>query len=219
MHGTQGTFSGAVSPLTHILEEAAKGELTQNTALEAAHTALKLLGNASVHVSRERKKNALQNMNSWLLDMADDDIVFKSAALALFGEGFCKRANERDEEFKCLYQAIYSKSISNTQVKQEATFFQEATPREVIPMGVAKITGDRGKELTRETTHTEQTGSETQTIRKRLILYKGNKASTSNVYNNESKIFSKPYAKPGYTKSDPNGHKKHVVTNHTFIVK
>ena len=45
-----------------LMEEAAKGELTQKTALEAAQTTSKLLGNASVHVSRERRKNALQNM-------------------------------------------------------------------------------------------------------------------------------------------------------------
>ena len=46
----------AVGPLTHILEEAAKGELTQKAALEAAQTALKLLGNASALASRERRR-------------------------------------------------------------------------------------------------------------------------------------------------------------------
>ena len=55
----QAVLLDVVGPL---MEEAAKGELTQKTALEAAQTTSKLLGNSSVHVSRERRKNALQNM-------------------------------------------------------------------------------------------------------------------------------------------------------------
>ena len=131
----QALLLDAVGPLTHILEEAAKGELTQKTALEAAQTALKLLGNASVHVNRERRKNALQNMNSRLVDMADDDIVYKCAAPALFGEGFCKRAKERDEELKCLNQAISSKSSSNTRVKQGSNFFPRGHSQRSYPRG------------------------------------------------------------------------------------
>ncbi len=60
-------------PLTFILEEAAKGKLSQKVAVEAAQTALKLLGNASAHASRVRRKNAIQGMNPRLTDMAEDD--------------------------------------------------------------------------------------------------------------------------------------------------
>ena len=45
----------AVGPISHLLEAAFEGELTQKAAIEAAQTALKLLGNALP---------ALQNMNT-----------------------------------------------------------------------------------------------------------------------------------------------------------
>ena len=41
-------------------------------ALEALQTALKLMGNASMHINRERRKNALGNMNHALKDLAED---------------------------------------------------------------------------------------------------------------------------------------------------
>ena len=91
-----------VGPITFILEEAAKGQLTPKVAIEAAQTALRLLGNATMHTNRERCRNTLQHMNSRLADMADDDTVYLEAAPALFGEGFAKKAKERDEELKSL---------------------------------------------------------------------------------------------------------------------
>ena len=106
----QALMLDAVGPITHLLEEAVKGQLSQKSAVEAAQTALKFLGNASVQSSRERRRNALQSMNSRLLDMADDDGLFKSAPPLLFGEGFCKKAKERDDELKCLNQASSSKA-------------------------------------------------------------------------------------------------------------
>jgi len=39
----------AVGPITHILEEAATGQLTSKMALEAAQSALKFLGYAHMH--------------------------------------------------------------------------------------------------------------------------------------------------------------------------
>lgn len=106
----QALFLDAVGPITYLLEEATKGELTQKKAVEAAQTALKLLGNASAHANRERRRNALQAMNPRLVDMADDDSIYKTAAPALFGDGFCKKAKERDEELRCLNQATSSKT-------------------------------------------------------------------------------------------------------------
>ena len=44
-------------------------------------------------------------MNPRLADMAEDDGIYKAAAPSLFGEGFCKRAKERDEELRCLNMA------------------------------------------------------------------------------------------------------------------
>ncbi len=64
-----------------------------------------LLGNASAHDSRVRRKNATQGMNPCLTDMAEDDSLFITAAPALFGDDFAKKEKERDEELKCLNQA------------------------------------------------------------------------------------------------------------------
>ena len=64
----QALMLDAVGPMTYILEEAVKGQLNQKSVIEAVQTALRLLGNASVHASRERRKNALQSMNTRLLD-------------------------------------------------------------------------------------------------------------------------------------------------------
>ena len=68
---TQALLLDAVGPLSFILEEASKGQLPPKAALEAAQTALYLLGNASANISRERRRTAIANMNSSLVDMAE----------------------------------------------------------------------------------------------------------------------------------------------------
>lgn len=114
----------AVGPVNHILEEAAKGQLTQKTAIEATQAALKLLGNASAQASRARRANAIQNINTRLADMEEDENLYKDApAPALFGDGFAQKAKERDEQLKCLNQASY-KTVNSKNV----TFFRGAAP-------------------------------------------------------------------------------------------
>ena len=61
-------FLDAVEPLTHILEEEAKGQLL----IETAQSVLKLLGNASAQASRERK-SIIPNMNTRPVDMVEED--------------------------------------------------------------------------------------------------------------------------------------------------
>ena len=48
----QSLLLDAVGPLSFILEEARKGQLPPKATLEAAQTALCLLGNASANISR-----------------------------------------------------------------------------------------------------------------------------------------------------------------------
>ena len=48
-----------VAPLVHILESARSGQLTTDTSEKASKLALQLLANASAHISKERRKNAL----------------------------------------------------------------------------------------------------------------------------------------------------------------
>ena len=101
----QALMLDAVGPITHILEEAAKGQLTPKTAVEAAQTALKLLGNASMQVNRKRRRCAIESLNPSLMDLADEDDLYKNSAPQLFGEGFFKKEKERDKELQCLNQA------------------------------------------------------------------------------------------------------------------
>ena len=102
---TQALLLDAMGPIYFILEEASKGQLPPKTTVEAAPTALRLLGNASANISRERRRAATTNMNSRLVDMAEDDHLFVKAAPNLFSDGFAKKAKKRDEELKCLNHA------------------------------------------------------------------------------------------------------------------
>ena len=60
--------------------------------MKAAQTALKLLGNASCHLSMERRKNVLSDLNPSLKDMAEEDKLYREVAPNLFGEGFSRKA-------------------------------------------------------------------------------------------------------------------------------
>ena len=54
--------------------------------------------------------------------MADEDAIYKNAAPNLFGEGFTKKAKERDDELRVLQKAT-------RQAKpQQETFFREGRP-------------------------------------------------------------------------------------------
>ena len=88
---TQALLLDAVGPLSFILEEANKGQLPPKATMEAAQTALRLLGNASANISRKRRRAAITNMNNRLVDMAEDDQLFAKAAPNL-GDGFAMKA-------------------------------------------------------------------------------------------------------------------------------
>ena len=86
--------------ISFIVEETANSQLNQKSAIDMAQTTMKLLGNALMHASRERRKSALQSMNPQLADMAEDDAIYRTMAPSLFGDNFFKRAKEWDEELR-----------------------------------------------------------------------------------------------------------------------
>ena len=137
MYGKVHSQLEALGPITFILKEAVKGQLNQKLAIEVAQTALRFLGNASVNASSERRKSALQNMNTRLLDMAEDDAIYKSAAPSLFGDGFCKNTKERDEELKCLW--LLGKVV---EPPVTLSFFEAAVPISNSPVGKARPSED-----------------------------------------------------------------------------
>ena len=65
----------AVAPLVHIVNEAQQGTLSVEQMVEAAKTALSLLGNASAHVSRERRKKAILSLNKKLHPLVEEEDV------------------------------------------------------------------------------------------------------------------------------------------------
>lgn len=53
----------AIAPIVHILEEANRGTLSTEQAAEAAKSTVVLLGNASVHMSKERRCKVIDSLN------------------------------------------------------------------------------------------------------------------------------------------------------------
>ena len=102
----------AVAPLVHILEEAQKGTLSIQSAAEAAKSALVLLGNASAHMTKERRKKVVKDLNKDLLPLAEDSEVFEEAAPLLFGSSFERKMKEHLESLKCLRKSLAPKAGS-----------------------------------------------------------------------------------------------------------
>lgn len=101
----QALATDVVGPLTTIVEQGEAGSLTAEGAIAAAKLALKFAGNATVQISRERRKRAIMDMNPKLSDLADKDSVFEKAAPELFGDNFAKEAKEREDQLRCLDRA------------------------------------------------------------------------------------------------------------------
>ena len=97
MSKQQALLLDAVGPMAYLLEEATNKTLTLENAVEAAQMALKLLGNASGHIATERRKSVLTNLNPRLVEMAEEEELFKEAPPNLFREGFTKKAKDRDD--------------------------------------------------------------------------------------------------------------------------
>ena len=122
MAKSQALLLDAVGPLTFLLEELDKGTLTPQTTREAAQTALKLLGNASCHISADRRKNVLGDLNPRLTDVADEDEQYREAPPNLFGD-----------ELKALQKATshsrpYQKTDSRAPQAGKVRFFRGSRP-------------------------------------------------------------------------------------------
>ena len=98
----QTTVLDAVAPLVHIMNEAQQGTLSVEKMVEAAKTALSLLGNASTHVSRERRKKAILSLNKKLHPLVEEEDVFAEAAPLLLSKVFETKMKAHLESLKCL---------------------------------------------------------------------------------------------------------------------
>jgi len=116
----------AVGPITAIIEGACDGSLTPANNLEAAKTALRFLGNFSMACNRERRTNVLAELNPRIVDMAEEDELFKDAEHTLFGTNFCQKAKERDDQLKAL-NGMSKTASTSTKPASKKPFFQRGS--------------------------------------------------------------------------------------------
>ena len=92
----------AVAPLVHVVEEANKVTLSTEQAAEAAKAAIALLGNASAHMSRERRRKVIMGLNKRVHPLADEEDIFEEAAPLLLGKVFESKMKSHLENLKFL---------------------------------------------------------------------------------------------------------------------
>ena len=118
----------AVGPLTRVLEGAESGDISACEILEAVQSAVKLLGNFSAQCNRERRQIALSSLNPRIADMAEDDSIFTEARQHLFGDGFYKKAKERDDEMRVLNSVAASKTHTQSAPAKKPSGFKSHQP-------------------------------------------------------------------------------------------
>ena len=92
--GLQGYVLDVASSLVNMLESARTGSLNPKDAAESAQQALKLIGNASGHISAERRRRATTCLKKELATLVADEETFKDAAPYLFGNSFQQRMKD-----------------------------------------------------------------------------------------------------------------------------
>jgi len=108
LSGMQGYVLDAAVPLVNLLESARNSTLTPNDAAESAQQALKLIGNASAHLSAERHRKVATCLNKELLTLVDQEDTSVDAALFLFGSLFQQKMKEHMEAIRNLKQTSTS---------------------------------------------------------------------------------------------------------------
>ena len=103
--------------------------MTPEGIVQAAQTAIVLMGNAHQHMAQERRKKILMNVNSALKTMAEEEKGFQKAAPMLFGDEFAKLATERVEAVKPI------KKLAKPPQEQQRKLFSGYHPRNQQPYG------------------------------------------------------------------------------------
>ena len=103
--GLQGCVLDAAVPLVNMLESARSGTLNPKEAAESAQQALKLVGNASAHLSAERRRRAFQYLNKELSTLVEDESTFNDAVPFLFGSSFQQKMKDHMEALRNLKQS------------------------------------------------------------------------------------------------------------------
>uniref|UniRef100_A0A1X7UDD8 Uncharacterized protein n=1 Tax=Amphimedon queenslandica TaxID=400682 RepID=A0A1X7UDD8_AMPQE len=102
-------------PLIRLLHSFDDQEMSNDEAKLAVSNAIRLLGNASVGMSRLRRRKIIKSVNPDISDLAED--IFQTATPNLFGAGFEVKMKERAESLKLL-------AASKNSQPQPKKFFQ-----------------------------------------------------------------------------------------------
>ena len=94
-----------VCPLVKMLHSLDEEGYTIEEARSDLTEALRLLGNASSHISRARRRKVLRTVNPDIQDLAGEEELFRAAAPNLFGDGFEQKMKDRAESMKLLAKA------------------------------------------------------------------------------------------------------------------
>ena len=113
----------SVGPLTHLLTRIGEEDYTVEEAERAVMDAVQLVGNASLHIAKMRRRRVLKSLNPRMQDMAEEDELFKSSAPLLFGQGFESKMKERSESLKIL--ASCSRSRDSSPPPRKKLFFRQ----------------------------------------------------------------------------------------------
>lgn len=119
----------AVGPLTRIVEDACEGRLTASDNMDAVQTALRLLGNFAAQCNRTRRTAVLTALNPRIVDMAEEDTLYHDAGINLFGDGFCRKAKERDDEMRALNNMSATGARRETGKTTKSSFFPRTDRR------------------------------------------------------------------------------------------
>ena len=112
----------ALAPLSMVLDQDSKGQtMSKEETLEAAHTAVHLIGNANVRISCVRHEKAIMDINKALLLIVQDDSNFVDAAPVLFGSEFGQKSKEHVDQVRALRSTI-------TKEPSKRTFFSREPP-------------------------------------------------------------------------------------------
>jgi len=119
----------AAAPLLSTLEAARNGSLTPKNTAESAQLALKLLGNASAHISTEHRHKATAHLNPELNSLVDDEDTFKDAVPLLFRKSFDHKARDHIEAVKSLKKSTFTPGRQPFQRSHPSSFWRGGTFR------------------------------------------------------------------------------------------
>ena len=109
--------------LASVVEFHNKGKtLDQRELIQAAKTAIKLLGNANAHLSHLRREGVISSFNKSLLLIIRDDANFVEATPLLFGMEFARKGKEMVDQMKVMRYTVSRKT------DRKPPFFRGGSP-------------------------------------------------------------------------------------------